>query len=58
MLCHGLAPNGPPRELNTTDVGIREIGIRWNYPEIPNGVITGFTVSTTKNLCNHFIVNI
>ena len=43
----GLVPSGPPQEFNYTDVDIRAIGIRWNYPEIPNGMITGFTVSTT-----------
>ena len=43
-----LAPNGPPQELNYTSIGIREIDIRWNFPEFPNGVITAFTVSTPK----------
>ena len=43
-----LAPNGPPQEFNQANVGIHEIGIRWNFPDFPNGVITGFTVSTAK----------
>ena len=41
-----LAPSGPPQEFNYTNIGIREIGIRWNFPQFPNGIITDFTVST------------
>ena len=41
-----LAPSDPPQELNVTNIGIHGIGIRWKFPQFPNGVITGFTVST------------
>ena len=41
-----LAPSDPPQELNVTNIGIREIDIRWKFPQFPNGVIIGFTVST------------
>ena len=41
-----LAPSNPPQELNFTHIGIHEIEIRWKFPRFPNGVITGFTVST------------
>ena len=41
-----LAPSDPPQELNVTNIGIHEIGIEWKFPQFPNGVITGFTVST------------
>ena len=41
-----LAPSDPPQELNDTNIGIHEIDIRWKFPRFPNGVITGFTVST------------
>ena len=40
-----LAPSDPPQELNATNIGIHEIGIEWKFPQFPNGVITGFTVS-------------
>ena len=49
-----LAPSGPPQEFNYTNISVHEIGIRWNFPQFPNGVITGFTVSTTF-LCKYFI---
>ena len=42
-----LAPSDPPRELNVSNVDIHEIGIVWKFPQFPNGVITGFTVSMT-----------
>lgn len=42
-----LAPSGPPQELHVTDVDIHEISISWKFPQFPNGIITGFTVSTT-----------
>ena len=41
-----LAPSDPPQEVNVTNIGIHGIGIRWKFPQFPNGVITGFTVST------------
>ena len=41
-----LAPSGPPQELTNTTNAIHEIGISWKVPQFPNGVITGFTVST------------
>ena len=47
MLCCVIAPSGPPQELNVTDIDIHEIGIVWKFPQFPNGVITGFTVSMT-----------
>ena len=42
-----LAPSGPPEDFNATDVLIHEVEIIWKFPQFPNGVITGFTVSTT-----------
>ena len=47
MLCCVIAPSGPPQKLNVTDINIHEIGIVWKFPQFPNGVITGFTVSMT-----------
>ena len=41
-----LAPSGPPQELNVTDIEIHEINIGWKFPQFPNGIIIGFTVST------------
>ena len=41
-----LAPSDPPQEINVTNIGIHEIGIKWKFPQFPNGAITGFTVST------------
>ena len=41
-----LAPNGPPEDFNATDVRIHEIEMFWKFPQLPNGMITGFTVST------------
>ena len=53
-----VAPSGPPQKFNVTNIGIHDIGIRWKFPQFPNGVITGFTVSTATLYVNHFIVNI
>ena len=41
-----LAPSGPPQDFNATDIRLHEIEISWKFPQFPNGVITGFTVST------------
>ena len=41
-----LAPSDAPQEFNVTDPDIHNIDVVWKLPQFPNGVITGFTVST------------
>ena len=41
-----LAPSGPPEDFNATDIRIHEIEMFWKFPQLPNGAIIDFTVST------------
>ena len=44
-LIMSLAPSGPPQDLSVKEINVHDMEISWTFPQFPNGIIAGFTVS-------------